>query len=125
MTAYGLVHGPEGLARKFPVDDSHQGRLVLIVQLPPFVTCEAQTCLPKPGIRKRKSRGSITFMPSFAHATALAAAIILLPRALYSVDADTKFHNAPVSAQALKNPYAGQEEAAQAGKQLYASHCLS
>ena len=47
-------------------------------------------------------------MPSFAYATALAAAIILLPAALYPVEVDTKFHNAPVSAQALKNPYAGQ-----------------
>jgi glucose/arabinose dehydrogenase len=64
-------------------------------------------------------------MASYAHATALAAAIILLPAALYSVDVDTKFHSAPASAQVLKNPYAGQEQAAQAGKQLYSSHCQS
>ena len=64
-------------------------------------------------------------MRSIANATALAAAIILLPAALYSVDVDTKFHNAPVSAQALKNPYAGQEEATQGGKQLFTANCLS
>src|SRR3984957_5320732 len=63
-------------------------------------------------------------MPS-ANASALAAAIILLPATLFSADLDVKFHNAPASAQAAKNPYAGQEEAAQAGKQLYTSHCQS
>src|ERR1700689_4273165 len=63
-------------------------------------------------------------MPS-ANASALAAAMILLPATLFSADLDVKFHNAPASAQAAKNPYAGQEEAAQAGKQLYTSHCQS
>ena len=58
-------------------------------------------------------------MRSFANAHALAAAMILLPAALLAADVDTKFHNAPASAQAAKNPYAGQEEAAQAGKKLY------
>src|SRR5580658_4269962 len=60
-----------------------------------------------------------------ANASALAAAMILLPATLFSADLDVKFHNAPASAQAAKNPYAGQEEAAQAGKQLYTSDCLS
>ena len=54
-------------------------------------------------------------MRSFVNSHALAAAAILLPAALLATDVDTKFHNAPVSAQAAKNPYAGQEEAAQAG----------
>ena len=58
-------------------------------------------------------------MRSFANAHALAAAMILLPTALLAADVDTKFHNAPASAQAAKNPYAGQDEAAQAGKTLY------
>ena len=62
-------------------------------------------------------------MRSFANSHALAAVAILLPAALLA--ADTMFHNAPASAQAAKNPYAGQEEAAQAGKKLYARHCLS
>jgi mono/diheme cytochrome c family protein len=64
-------------------------------------------------------------MHSFANAHALAAAMILLPAALLSADVDTKFHNAPASAQAAKNPYAGQEEAAQAGRKLYTRDCLS
>src|SRR5260370_32755440 len=62
-------------------------------------------------------------MRSFPNSHALAAAAILLPAALLA--ADTKFHDAPASAQAAKNPYAGQEEAAQAGKKLYARNCLS
>ena len=53
-------------------------------------------------------------MRSFANAYAVAAAMILLPAALFSADVDTKFHNAPAQAQALKNPYTGQEDA-QAG----------
>src|SRR6202051_4020025 len=64
-------------------------------------------------------------MLSFANAQALAAAAILLPAALIAADVDTKFHNSPASAQAAKNPYAGQEEAAQAGKKLYERSCLS
>ena len=64
-------------------------------------------------------------MRSFANAHALAAAMILLPTALLAADVDTKFHNAPASAQAAKNPYAGQDEAAQAGKTLYTRDCLS
>src|ERR1700689_2726936 len=61
----------------------------------------------------------------FANSRVLAAAMILLPAALLAGDVDTKFHNAPASAQAAKNPYAGQEEAAHVGKQLYTSDCLS
>ena len=61
-------------------------------------------------------------MRSFA---LLAAAMILLHAALFSADVDSKFHDAPASAQAATNPYAGQEEAAQAGKHLYSSHCQS
>ena len=64
-------------------------------------------------------------MRSFANAHAVAAVMILLPAALFSADVDTKFHNAPASAQVAKNPYAGQAEAAQAGKELYTRDCLS
>jgi hypothetical protein len=64
-------------------------------------------------------------MRSFVNSHALAAAAILLPAALLATDVDTNFHNAPVSAQAAKNPYAGQEEAAQAGKMQYERNCLS
>ncbi len=64
-------------------------------------------------------------MHSLANALAFAAAMILLPAALLLADVDTKFHNAPASAQEAKNPYAGQEDAAQAGKELYTRDCLS
>jgi len=65
------------------------------------------------------------FMRSFANSHALAAAAILLPAVLLAADVDTKFHHAPALARAARNPYAGQEEAAQAGKRLYVRNCLS
>src|ERR1700691_500515 len=61
----------------------------------------------------------------FAKSQLLIMAAILLPVTLLAADADTKFHNAPASAQATKNPYEGQDAAAQVGKQLYARNCLS
>jgi glucose/arabinose dehydrogenase len=65
-------------------------------------------------------------MRSLANPYALITAAILLPAALLlAADADTKFHNAPASAQATKNPYEGNDAAAQAGKPLYAKNCLS
>ena len=65
------------------------------------------------------------FIRSFANSRTLAAVVILLPALLLAADVDTRFHNAPASAQAAKNPYAGQEEAVQAGQKLYARNCLS
>src|SRR5271156_6403788 len=56
---------------------------------------------------------------------ALITSAILLPALLLAADVDTKFHNAPASAQATKNPYEGQDAAVLAGKQLYARNCLS
>jgi glucose/arabinose dehydrogenase len=38
---------------------------------------------------------------------------------------DQPFHDAPASAKAQKNPYAGQQAAADAGKQVYARNCLA
>jgi glucose/arabinose dehydrogenase/cytochrome c5 len=38
---------------------------------------------------------------------------------------DKKFHEAPDSAKAMKNPYEGQTEAVDAGKTLYARNCLA
>jgi glucose/arabinose dehydrogenase len=65
-------------------------------------------------------------MRSLANRYALILGAILLPAALLlGADVDTKFHNAPASAQATKNPYAGNDAAAQAGKPLYAKNCLS
>ena len=64
-------------------------------------------------------------MRSFCGSSALTAAAILLPVMLSAAAVDTKFHNAPASAQAAKNPYEGDTAAAQAGKRLYARNCLS
>ncbi len=65
-------------------------------------------------------------MRSLANRYAIVTAAILLPAALLlAADVDTKFHNAPASAQTTKNPYAGDDAAAQAGKPLYAKNCLS
>jgi glucose/arabinose dehydrogenase len=65
-------------------------------------------------------------MRLLANSSAVIAAAILLPAlSLCALDADTTFHNAPDSAQKMKNPYAGDDAAAQAGKPLYAKYCLS
>ncbi len=65
-------------------------------------------------------------MRSFANSPAIITAAVLLPVvSLLAFDADTKFHNAPDSAQNMKNPYEGDDAAAQAGKPLYAKNCLS
>jgi glucose/arabinose dehydrogenase len=65
-------------------------------------------------------------MRFLANSSAVIAAAILLPAlSLFALDADTKFHNAPDSAQKMKNPYAGNDAAALAGKPLYAKNCLS
>jgi glucose/arabinose dehydrogenase len=39
--------------------------------------------------------------------------------------ADTPFHDAPASAKAMKNPYAGQPDAETTGRKLYARNCLA
>jgi glucose/arabinose dehydrogenase len=65
-------------------------------------------------------------MRSLADSYSLVAAAIVLPAALLlAADVDTKFHNAPASAQATKNPYEGDATAIQAGRRLYARNCLS
>jgi glucose/arabinose dehydrogenase len=54
----------------------------------------------------------------------LILALALIPYAvLHAVD--TKFHNAPDSAKALKNPFEGQATAIAEGKRLYGRNCLS
>src|ERR1700689_1431738 len=71
----------------------------------------------------RTSRG---IMRPFALRYALVAAAAFLSIALlFAQNVDANFHNAPASAQAVKNPYEGQAAAAEAGKQLYARNCLS
>jgi glucose/arabinose dehydrogenase len=67
-------------------------------------------------------------MRSFASSSAIvAAATLLFALSVFALDADgnPKFHNAPDSARQLKNPYAGDDAAAQAGGPLYARYCLS
>jgi glucose/arabinose dehydrogenase len=65
-------------------------------------------------------------MRSFSGLSRLVGATILLPVALlFAADVDANFHNAPASARAMKNPYEGQDDAAVAGKRLYARNCLS
>jgi glucose/arabinose dehydrogenase len=61
-------------------------------------------------------------MRALTHASALTA-VILLPMALLFAADDTNFHNAPASAQAMKNPYEGQDAAARVGKELYGRNC--
>jgi glucose/arabinose dehydrogenase len=65
-------------------------------------------------------------MRSLTNPYALITAAILVPATLlYAADVDTKFHNAPASAQAMKNPYEGQQTAVLGGRRLYALNCLS
>jgi glucose/arabinose dehydrogenase len=55
----------------------------------------------------------------------VAAAVLLPATLLLAADVDAKFHNAPNSAQKMKNPYEGNNAAAQAGKPLYVKNCSS
>src|SRR6266436_1751147 len=65
-------------------------------------------------------------MRSFTSSSVIIAAATMLPVAsLFALDVDKKFHNAPESVQQLKNPYEGNDTAAQAGKPLYGKYCLS
>jgi len=49
--------------------------------------------------------------------------MLFLASTLASQAPTSSFHRAPVSARAVKNPYAGQAKAASAGKQIYARTC--
>jgi glucose/arabinose dehydrogenase len=64
-------------------------------------------------------------MRASASFSVVIAATILGAASLPALDVDTKFHDAPESAQKMKNPYEGNPAAAQAGKPLYARNCLS
>jgi glucose/arabinose dehydrogenase len=65
-------------------------------------------------------------MGSLSDSASRIAAMILMSTAfLLAADGDAKFHNAPASTRATKNPYEGQDAASQAGKALYARNCLS
>jgi glucose/arabinose dehydrogenase/mono/diheme cytochrome c family protein len=65
-----------------------------------------------------------SFAPIFFAIFVIAAS--LLPAAFpLAADVDTNFHNAPDSAQKMKNPYQDQPAAIAVGKQLYGRNCLS
>lgn len=59
-------------------------------------------------------------------ARSIASTLFLSLLAVASLSAvDNPFHDAPASAKAQKNPYAGQQAAVDAGKALYARNCLA
>src|ERR1700730_9009162 len=63
-------------------------------------------------------------MPLGANRIGWAALLFLLPvAALQAID--QPFHDAPASAKAQKNPFEGQQAAADAGKTVYARNCLA
>jgi glucose/arabinose dehydrogenase len=64
-------------------------------------------------------------MRYFSYSSALGTTIFLLVASLFALDLDKSFHNAPESARNMKNPYEGNDAAAQAGKPLYGKYCLS
>jgi mono/diheme cytochrome c family protein len=53
----------------------------------------------------------------------VAVAVTLLWTAPAIRAQNASFHNAPAAAAAVKNPFAGQAQAAAAGKKLYAQNC--
>jgi mono/diheme cytochrome c family protein len=65
-------------------------------------------------------------MPPYKKA---AVAVVSLVSALFLVAVapavDKNFHDAPDSAAAMKNPFAGQADAVDAGKTLYTRNCLA
>jgi len=62
-------------------------------------------------------------MRAFACRTVVAVLFAVLPFPLAAVDKN--FHNAPDTAKSMKNPFAGQADAVDAGKLLYARNCLA
>ncbi len=59
-------------------------------------------------------------------ASRIVLAVLLSTLSIAALQADDKpFHDAPASAKAQKNPFAGQQAAADAGKTLYARNCLA
>src|SRR5258707_10636671 len=65
-------------------------------------------------------------MPMPSGARSIASTLFLSLLAVTPLSAvDNPFHDAPASAKAQKNPYAGQQAAADAGKALYARNCLA
>jgi mono/diheme cytochrome c family protein len=80
-------------------------------------------------IFRKMTFSRITAMNTIARKTILprilTVAVITLSSISLSRAVDEKFHNAPESAKTMKNPYEGQQPAAQAGRRLFAKNCLS
>src|ERR1019366_7969414 len=56
----------------------------------------------------------------------IVSAVLLSMLSIAALQADDKpFHDAPATAKAQKNPFSGQQAAADAGKTLYARNCLA
>jgi glucose/arabinose dehydrogenase len=64
-------------------------------------------------------------MRSFSISLTLVVSAILLLFSPLLADVDKKFHDAPESAQKMKNPYEQKPAAIATGKQLYGRNCLS
>ena len=60
-----------------------------------------------------------------AHPRLLLVSLLMAGCSLVLEGQQSSFHNAPPSAQRMKNPLAGQQPAVLAGEQLYSSHCAS
>jgi glucose/arabinose dehydrogenase/mono/diheme cytochrome c family protein len=58
-------------------------------------------------------------------ASAALSAVVVVLSVMAARAVDKNFHDAPDSAKGLKNPYEGQQGAADAGKALYARNCLA
>jgi mono/diheme cytochrome c family protein len=63
----------------------------------------------------------ISRAPAVTIITIAVAAIVCVPLLLSAQS--SSFRNAPASAEAMKNPYAGNESAAAGGKKLYGQNC--
>ncbi len=58
-------------------------------------------------------------------ASAVLFSLLPMAAAVHAADQNQPFHDAPASAKAQKNPYAGQPAAVDAGKQIYTRNCLA
>jgi glucose/arabinose dehydrogenase len=64
-------------------------------------------------------------MPSGSSRTVVAVAVLAVFTSIALQAVDKNFHDAPDSAKAMPNPYAGKQDAADAGKALFARNCVA
>src|ERR1700758_1223287 len=78
------------------------------------------------GHRSRLAGRAMLARPDWRAALLVASAIAgLVTAPAGRADPPPDFHQAPLSAASLENPYHGQVSAAQAGGELYAAHCAA